>query len=78
MTYIHETLSEVTTDAEYQKSDMEGKIKIVEPILKQLLNEGCIINYTYDLENSYPQVSIEYNGGGGCTVMFDGFSKWEN
>lgn len=78
LTYINETLSGITNDDEYQKSDMEGKIIIIEPVLEQLLNEGCITNYTYDLENSHPNVSIEYKDGGGCMVMFDEFSKWEN
>ncbi len=64
LSYIDEQINRIILDESYKKSSIKDKVISIEAILKQLLDEGCITDYRFELNSERPHVSFDYVGGG--------------
>lgn len=78
LSYIDEQINRIFLDESYKKSSTKDKVISIEAILKQLLDEGCITDYRFELNSERPHVSFDYVGGGSGIVVFDELPEDQN
>lgn len=76
--YVREKIKSVLTDDEYQDCDLSDRKMLIEPILEQLLKDGYITSYRFELDIDRPYASYDYVGGGSGAVFLEEFPKNQN
>ncbi len=78
LSYIDEQINCIILDESYKKSSTKDKVMSIEALLKQLLDEGFITDYQFELNSERPHVSFDYVGGGSGIVVFDELPEDQN
>ncbi len=78
LSYIDEKINGVVSDEKYQNGDLNDRALLIESILEQLLDEGCITNYHFELDAERPYASYDYAGGGSGVAVLKDFPQDQN
>ena len=76
MSYVDSEIHSVIVSDDFQKANLDGRIKLMQDVMKQLVEEGNIENYQISTYNK--NISYEYAGGGFGAVMLEEFPKDQN
>ncbi|MBE6869780.1 MAG: hypothetical protein E7494_13660 [Ruminococcus albus] len=66
---VSRSISEVTSSEEYKKASLDEKVDLIEPVLKELSENGYISDYEYSLDSPHPSVALHYSNGIGTVFI---------
>lgn len=78
VSYVDQQVKEAIELDDFQEGNVDARAQILQSVLDRLKNGGYIEGYKYYPESSYPQIIIEYTGGGSITVVLEDTPKDEN
>lgn len=73
MSYVDSKIHSVIVTDDFQKANLDGRIKLMQNVMEQLLEEGSIENY--QISTYHKNISFKYAGGALGTIMLEDFRK---
>lgn len=76
--YVYQKIDEILSLDTYNKGTIKEKIKLIEPVLKELKKDGYIKEYYFELELENPNIHYVFPDGSKNTIALADISIDEN
>lgn len=77
-TYIKENINTIIQSKEYKAAEIDSKVKLLQPVLDKLIEDGYVSEYQYNPKDVPPSIYLKYSEGGGVSIVLEEFSQKEN